>query len=79
MRVTVIPIVVGALGTVSKHLERSLDELEIRRRTENMQKTALFRSAKTLLWRLAIIQTPEKKTPIKTSVKKLTEIEKRKC
>ena len=32
MSVTVIPIVVGVLGTVYKSLERELEELEIRRR-----------------------------------------------
>ena len=30
MRVTVMPIVIGTLGTVPKGLERGLEELEIR-------------------------------------------------
>ena len=34
MRPMVIPIVVGALGTVSKSLEKGLEEAEIRRRTD---------------------------------------------
>ena len=34
LRVTVIPIVVSALGTVPKGLERKLEELEIRGRIE---------------------------------------------
>ena len=29
MKVTVIPVVIGALGTISKGLERRLKELEI--------------------------------------------------
>ena len=38
------PIVVGALGTALKHLEKSLKELEIRGRIETIQTTALLRS-----------------------------------
>ena len=43
MRVTVIPVVVGALGTVLKSLERGLEVLEIRGRIETIQTTALLR------------------------------------
>ena len=42
MKVTVIPIVIGALGTVSKGLERGLEKLEIRRRSETIQTTTLL-------------------------------------
>ena len=43
--VTVIPIVVGALGTVPKGLERKLEELEIREKNRNHpQSTALLKS-----------------------------------
>ena len=45
MRVKVIPIVVGTLGTVSKSLEDRLEELEISGRIETIQTTALLRSA----------------------------------
>ena len=48
MRVTVIPIVIGVLGTVSKGLERGLEELEIEGRIETMQTTALLRSVRIL-------------------------------
>ena len=44
MRAKVIPIVVGALGTVPK----SLEELEIRGRIETIQTTALLRSVRIL-------------------------------
>ena len=37
MRVTVIPMVIGALRTVFKGLERKLNELEIGRRIETIQ------------------------------------------
>ena len=36
MKETVIPIVIGTLGTVPKSLERRLEELEIRRRTKTI-------------------------------------------
>ena len=38
MRVTVIPILVGALGMDPKGLERGLEEKEIRGRIETIQK-----------------------------------------
>ena len=44
MKVTVIPIVVGALGTVPKTLKKRLEELEIRRRIE----ATVLRSARIL-------------------------------
>ena len=48
MKVKVIPIVVGALGTVPKGLERGLESLEIRGRIETIQNTALLQSARIL-------------------------------
>ena len=48
MKMTVIPIVISALGTISKVLERRLEELEIRGRTEATQGTAMLRSARVL-------------------------------
>ena len=48
MRMTVIPIVDGALGIVAKGLENRLEELEIRKRIETISTTALFRSARIL-------------------------------
>ena len=41
MKVAVKPIVISALGTILKGLERGLEELEIGGRTENIQTTAL--------------------------------------
>ena len=40
-----IPIVIGALGTITKYLVRGLDELEIRGRIKAIQTTALLRGA----------------------------------
>ena len=48
MRMTVIPIVVGAPGTVSKGLEKRQKELEIRGRIEIIEAKTLLRSARIL-------------------------------
>ena len=48
MKVTFIPIVIGALGTVTKGLIKGLEDLEIRGRVESIQTTTLLRSAKIL-------------------------------
>ena len=48
MKVAVIPIVIGAFGTVTKVLIKVLEDLEIRGRMETIQNTALLRSGKTL-------------------------------
>ena len=48
MRVTVIPNVIGTLGTVCKGLERKLKESEIGGRIETIQTTALLGSVRIL-------------------------------
>ena len=48
MQVTVIIIVIGASGTVTKKLVWGLEELEIRGRVETIQTTALLRSVRIL-------------------------------
>ena len=45
-RVLVISIVLGALETVPKGLEKRLEELEIRERIETKETTELLRSAR---------------------------------
>ena len=47
-KVTVIPIVVNALGTVSKDLENYIEQLGITIRLEHLQKTALLGTARIL-------------------------------
>ena len=47
MKLTVIPTVAGVLGTVLKGLEKRLEKVEIRGRTETLQ-TTLVRSVKIL-------------------------------
>ena len=48
MRVTVIRIVNGALGTVTEGLVKGLEDLEIRGRVETIPITALLRLARIL-------------------------------
>ena len=48
MKVTIVPIVIGALGTVTKGLLKGLEDLEVGGRTETIQTTALLRTARIL-------------------------------
>ena len=48
IKVTVIPIVIGMLNTVTKGLVQGLEDLEIRRQGETIQITALVRSTRIL-------------------------------
>ena len=42
MQVTIIPIVIGAFGTVTKGLPKGLEDLEVGRRVETIQTTTLL-------------------------------------
>ena len=44
MKVTIIPIVIGAFGTVTKGLLKGLEDLKIRGRVETIQTTTLLRT-----------------------------------
>ena len=48
MKVTIVPIVIGALGTITKGLLKGLEDLEIGGRVETIQTTALLRTARIL-------------------------------
>ena len=48
MKVTITPIVIGALGTITKGLVQGLEDLEITGRVETIQTTALLKSARIL-------------------------------
>ena len=70
MKVTVIPIVICALGTVTKRFVQGLEELERRQRVEIIQTTALLRLTRILrrvldLMRLDVTQTPVKNYRLK--------------
>ena len=45
---TIIPIVIGAFGTVTKGLLTGLEDLEVDRRVETIQTTTLLRTARIL-------------------------------
>ena len=47
-KVEVIPIVVGALGVVTKKIQKWLSKIGVEIRTELLQKTALFGTARIL-------------------------------
>ena len=48
MQVTIIPIVIGVFGTVTKGLLKRLEDLEVGGRVETIQTTALLRTARIL-------------------------------
>ena len=48
MKVTVVPIVIGALDTIIKGLLKGLEDFEIGGRVETIQTTALLRTARIL-------------------------------
>ena len=48
MKVTIIPIVIGAFRTVTKGLLKGMEDLEFRGRVETIQTTALLRTARIL-------------------------------
>ena len=48
MNVTIVPIEIGALGTVTKVLLKGLEDLEVSGKVETIQTTALLRTAKIL-------------------------------
>ena len=48
LKMTIIPIAIGALGTVTKGLVQGLEDLEIRGRGETVQTSVLLRSARIL-------------------------------
>ena len=48
MKVTIVPIVIGAFGTITKGLLKGLEDLEIGGRVETIQMTALLRTARIL-------------------------------
>ena len=48
MKITIIPIVICAFGTVTKGLLKGLEDLEVGGRVETIQTTALLRTASIL-------------------------------
>ena len=48
MKVTIIPIVIGAFRTVTKGLLKGLEDLDVGGRVETIQTTTLLRTARIL-------------------------------
>ena len=48
MKVTIVQIVIGALGTIIKGLLKGMEGLEVGGRVETIQTTALLRTARIL-------------------------------
>ena len=48
MKVTIVAIVIGALGTITKGLSKGLEDLKVSGRVETIQTTALLRTARIL-------------------------------
>ena len=48
MKVTIIPIVIGAFGTATKGLLKGLEDFEVGGRVETIQTTALLKTARKL-------------------------------
>ena len=48
IKVTIIPVVIGAFGKVTKLLLKGLDDFEVGGRVETMQKTALLWTSRIL-------------------------------
>ena len=63
---TIIPIVIGAFGTVTKGLLKGLEDLEVGGRVETIQTTAVLRTARILR---SVLETwgdlPVTQTPVK--------------
>ena len=48
MKVTIVPIVIGALGTITKGLLKGLEYFEVGGRIENIQTPELLRTSRIL-------------------------------
>ena len=48
MKVTIVPIVIGALGTITKGLLKGLEDVEVGGRVKTIQMTAFLRTATIL-------------------------------
>ena len=79
MYVTIVPIVIGAFGTVTKGLLKGLEDLEVGERVETTQTIALLRTVRILrrvleTWGdLSVSQTPVKNHQLKLMWKTLKE------
>ena len=78
MKVTIVPIVIGAFDTITKGLLKGLEVLEFGGRAKTIQMTALLNGQNTEkspedLRRLAVTQTPVRNHQLKLMWKPLKE------
>ena len=66
MKVTIVPIVIGAFSAINKGLLRGLEDLEVGGRAETIQMTALLRTARILI---RVLETWGDLLSLKISVK----------
>ena len=72
MKVTIVPIVIGVLVTITKGLLKGLEDLEVGGRVETIQTTALLRTARILrrvLGEICCHSTSSEKLSANTDVK----------
>ena len=62
MQVTIIPIVIGAFGTLTKGLQKGVVDLEVGGREKTIQTITLFRTARILRRVLETLGDPDEKT-----------------
>ena len=67
MKVTIIPIVIGAFGTITKGLLKGLEDLEVGGRVETIQTTALLKTTRILRRVLETWEDLLSLTPVKDS------------
>ena len=68
MKVTIIPIVIGAFGTVTRGLLKGLEDVEVGVRVETIETKALLRAARILR---RVLETPVKDHQLKLMWKTL--------
>ena len=70
IKVTIVPIVIGAFGTVTKGLLNELEDLEVEGRVETIETTALLKSVRILrLEETCCLSNSSEKPSAKTDVK----------
>ena len=79
MRVTVIPIVIGTLGTTPKKLKKRLEDIGIETRVIELQKTVILHSTRILrklleIWEILLMLNLENTLPLTFSARQMNTI-----
>ena len=74
MKVTIVPIVIGALGTITKGLLKGLKDVKVGGRVETIQTTVLLRTARILrrvlgTWGVLLSLSSSQKPSVNANVK----------